>query len=69
MCQRAQAQAALVLGPPGDSNLASRVSEFSHAVGHILEGLDVAMGWIPHRGTMPNAHFVRAHLDLMVTKA
>lgn len=69
LCERAGAQAALVVGPPADSNLAARAGEFSHAVVHILEGLDAGMGWIPHRGTVSLAHFLRAHIDISAVTA
>lgn len=68
MCLRTGAAAALILGPPGESSLASRSAEFSHAVGHILESLDVAMGWIPHRGSVSSGHFLRAHLDFLAPR-
>ena len=65
MCVRSGARAALIIGPPADSGLAARVGEFSHAVSHILDGLDTAMGWVPHNGTTSASHFLRAHLDIM----
>lgn len=67
-CLASGAQAALIMGPPRESNLAAREGEFSHAVGHILESLEVAMGWIPHRGTMCDGHFLRAHLDFLAPR-
>lgn len=65
-CQRSGAQVCLVLGPSADSKLAARQSEFSHAVGHILNSLGVGMGWIPHKGSTYTQPFLLAHLDFMI---
>jgi hypothetical protein len=64
-CRQAGAQAALVVGPPNDSSLATKGAEFYHAVAHVLESLDISCGWIGHRGTMAPSHYLRAHLDLL----
>jgi len=63
-CLKAGAQAALIMGPPDHSSLAGQAAEFSHAVGHILESLGIAMAAIPWRGTTSDGNFLRAHLDL-----
>ncbi|MBI5242027.1 MAG: ATP-binding protein [Elusimicrobia bacterium] len=62
-CQRSNAQAALVLGPPREAKLAARESEFAHAVRHILEGFGIAAGWIPFTETTTTRPFLAAHLD------
>jgi hypothetical protein len=64
-CLDAGSQAALVLGPPEASALATRSAEFSHAVGHILESFGVAFSWIPYRASMSPGNFLRAHLDFL----
>lgn len=64
-CWRAGAQAVIVVGPPADSQLAAREAEFQHAVARILDGLDVPLGWLRHRGTTALPNFLRAHLDLL----
>jgi hypothetical protein len=64
-CRRVGAQAALVLGPAADSKLAGRGAEFSHAVRHILEALDVAAAWIPFTETTTTRPFLAAHLDFL----
>ena len=64
-CARSGAQAAIIVGPPADSQLAARVGEFSHAVGHILESIGVRMAWLPHNGTMSASNFLRAQLDCL----
>lgn len=63
-CRAAGADAALVLGPPPASKLAERVNEFSHAVRHILAGLDISLGWIPYTAMTIPVHSVYAVLDL-----
>lgn len=63
VCQRAGAQAALIIGPPAEASLAGRAGEFTHAVGHLLEGMGVRMAWIAHNGTMSTSNFLRAQLD------
>jgi hypothetical protein len=67
-CQRAGAEATLILGPQAETKLATRLNDFSHAVGHILNSFGLAMGFIPHKGcthTMPMLH---AHLDFHLQK-
>ncbi len=64
-CHQAGVKAALVLGPPPTSDLAGRAGEFAHAVGHILESLDIDMAWIPFEGTLSPNNMHRAHLDLL----
>lgn len=68
LCRKAGADAALIMGPAAASKLSERSAEFSHAVGHILESLDIGMGWIPHAGTMSPAHFQLAHLDFLACR-
>ncbi|MBI5211626.1 MAG: ATP-binding protein [Elusimicrobia bacterium] len=63
--RKAAADIALVVGTPPASPLASRVAEFSHAVGHILDGLDIAMGWLPFDGTKNASNLFRVHLDFL----
>jgi hypothetical protein len=65
MCRKAAADAAIVVGPSGASKLATRIGEFSHAVGHILEGLEIPVGWLPYDGLKVNGNYLRAHLDIM----
>ncbi|MBI5624548.1 MAG: ATP-binding protein [Elusimicrobia bacterium] len=65
MCRKAGADAALVVGPPSSSKLTARLGEFSHAVGHILEGIEVPFAWIPYDGMKVPGNFLRAHLDFM----
>ncbi|MBI4679337.1 MAG: ATP-binding protein [Elusimicrobia bacterium] len=65
MCRKAGADAALIVGPPSTSKLTGRIGEFSHAVGHILEGLDIPMGWLPFDGMKVPVNYLRIHLDLM----
>lgn len=68
-CQRAGAQAVLVVGPPNETSLAAKAAEFCHAVVHVLGSLGIACGWVPHRGAMAPAPFLRAHLDFMADAA
>jgi len=65
-CQRSNAQAALVLGPPRDARLAAREGEFVHAVRHILDSFGLAAGWIPFTETTTTRPFLAAHLDFLV---
>lgn len=65
LCARSNAQAAVVIGPPPDTQLAQREQEFSHAVNRILEGLDVPMGWLKFKGTTALPNYLRVHLDLL----
>ena len=67
-CHRARAEAALVIGPPNDTSLASKAPEFSHAVIHVLAGLGISCGWVAHRGGMSPAPFLRAHLDFLASR-
>ena len=67
-CMKAGAQAALVIGPPVDSQLAAKSGEFQHAVAHVLDSLDIVPAWIGHRGTMAPAPFLRAHLDFIASR-
>jgi chromosomal replication initiation ATPase DnaA len=62
-CLRANAQAAVVLGPPREARLAAREGEFAHAVRHILESFGVAAGWVPFTETTTTRPFLAAHLD------
>jgi chromosomal replication initiation ATPase DnaA len=64
-CQRCAAQACLILGPGPETKLAARSSEFSHAVGHILDSFGVAAGWIPLTGSTFTQPFLLAHLDFI----
>ncbi|MBI5882482.1 MAG: ATP-binding protein [Elusimicrobia bacterium] len=65
MCRKAGADAALVVGPPSISKLAPRLGEFSHAVGHILDELEIPCAWLPHDGLKVSGNYLRAHLDFM----
>lgn len=63
-CRAAGADAVLVLGPPATSKLAERLNEFSHALRHVMSGLDISIGWIPFSAMTFPAHYGSALLDL-----
>lgn len=65
-CGRCGAGSALILGPGPESKLATRLGEFSHAVGHILDGLGISRGWIPYAETTITRPFLTAHMAFMI---
>lgn len=65
LCRNADASAALILGPAATAKVFDRVSEFSHAVGHILGSLDIAMGWIAQPSLKASVPFTLACLDIL----
>lgn len=64
MCARAGVTRVLLVGPGGDSPLAARAAEFSHAVRRILESGGIQLGFIPHTGLQNPAQYINAQLDL-----
>lgn len=64
MCSRAGVTRLLMVGPGGDSPLAARSAEFSHAVRRILEAQGIQLGFIPATGLQNPAHYLNAQLDL-----
>lgn len=63
-CRAAGARVALVLGPNPGSGLAGREVELQHAVQHLLEGIDLRVGWISFLRIRENGPYFRAGLDL-----
>ncbi|MBI5202778.1 MAG: ATP-binding protein, partial [Elusimicrobia bacterium] len=62
--QAAGARVALVLGPNPGSGLASREVELQHAVQHLLEGIDMRVGWVNFLKIKEAGPYFRAGLDL-----
>ncbi|MBI4346799.1 MAG: ATP-binding protein [Elusimicrobia bacterium] len=60
----AGARVALVLGPNPGSGLASREVEFQHAVQHLLEGIDLRVGWVNFLKIKEVGPYFRAGLDV-----
>lgn len=63
-CAAAGARVALVLGPNPGSGLAAREPELQHAVQHLLEGLDLRVGWVSFLRIKENGPYFRAGLDV-----
>lgn len=63
-CARAAITRLLLVGPGGESPLAARAVEFSHAVRRILEAQGAQLGFIPHTGLQNPAQYLNAQLDL-----
>ncbi len=64
-CRRLSPRAVVLLGPPPQTQLGERETEWVHATRHVLEAMGVAAAHIPFQGVKVYAYFLRAHLDLI----
>ncbi len=65
VCRRLSPRAVVLLGPPPQTPLGERETEWIHATRHVLGAMGVASAHIPFQGTKVYAYFLRAHLDMM----
>ena len=63
-CAEKGLDAALILGPEAGSGLGQREGEFMHAMEHILQSLELRLGWVPSALVKAPAALMRAALDL-----
>ncbi|MBI4052073.1 MAG: AAA family ATPase [Elusimicrobia bacterium] len=62
-CTQRRVTMAFVLGPPANSELGNREAELFHALRHILESLEVRLGWISFSSLKSPSAYLRAVLD------
>ncbi len=65
ICRRLSPRVVVLLGPPPQSPLGERETEWIHATRHVLGSMGIASAHIPFQGIKVYAYFLRAHLDLM----
>ena len=65
ICRRLSPRVVVLLGPPPQSPLGERETEWIHATRHVLGSMGIASAHIPSQGIKVYAYFLRAHLDLM----
>ncbi len=65
ICRRLSPRVVVLLGPPPQSPLGERETEWVHATRHVLGSMGIASAHIPFQGIKVYAYFLRAHLDLM----
>ncbi len=65
ICRRLSPRVVVLLGPPPQSPLGERETEWIHATRHVLGSMGIASAHIPFQGSKIYAYFLRAHLDLM----